>query len=190
DVDEDDRREVGGHLAESPRERELHLRDVRVAEHEPATPKPLEEVRADIRKRIIDERVHAEAKARADALFARLQGGETLDKLATEVGIAVKEERGVGRNAVNVDGALVTAAFSLPRPVQDKPGYSLVNLANDEFALLRLDNVADADPSAVDAPTREAARNSLEQTTATEAARDFIASLRASMDIQVAEDRM
>ncbi|MBX3696361.1 MAG: SurA N-terminal domain-containing protein [Dokdonella sp.] len=167
-----------------------HIAIVRVSDHKPATPKPLEEVRADIQKRIIEERVSKQAKARADALFARLEGGEGIDKIAAEVGVAVKQEQGIGRNAVNVDGALVNAAFELPRPQEGKPAYKLVGLANDEFALLRLDGVADADPTAVDAPTRESAKNTLQQAVASAAARDFIASLRAGMDIKIAEDRM
>lgn len=167
-----------------------HIAILRVAEHKAATPKPIGEVRDDIRQRILEERIGALAKKNADAQFARLEGGESLDKVASELKLEVKEERGIGRNAASVDGALVSAAFELPRSEGTKPRYKLVSLANDQFALLRLDNVADADPSAVDAPTREAARNTLEQAAASSAARDFVTSLRASMDIKVAEDRM
>ncbi|HMM67696.1 MAG TPA: SurA N-terminal domain-containing protein [Dokdonella sp.] len=167
-----------------------HIAIVRVAEHKAATPKPIEEVRADIQQRIIEERASAQARKIADEQFARLEGGESLDTIATALKLQVKEERGIGRNAVSVDGALVNAAFELPRSEGSSPRYKLVGMANDEFALLRLDNVADADPTAVDAPTREAARNTLEQAAATSAARDFVASLRAGMDIKVAEDRM
>jgi peptidyl-prolyl cis-trans isomerase D len=167
-----------------------HLAIVRVAEHKPATPKIIEEVRADIQKRIVDERISKQAKARADELFAQLEGGLGIDKIASDLTLPVRQERGIGRNAVNVDGALVSAAFELPRPQEAKPAYKQVALANDEFALLRLDAVADADPTAVDATTRDSARNTLQQAAASAAARDFIASLRSSMDIKIAEDRM
>ncbi len=168
-----------------------HLAIIRIAEHKAATPKPIEEVRADIERRIIEERVSKQAKARADELFARLEKGESIDALATELKLPLSEERGIGRNAVKLDAALVNAAFELPRPESaGKPPVQVVALAGDEYALLKLDQVADADPTAVDQITRESARNTLQQNLASVVARDFIAALRASMEIKVVEDRM
>ncbi|HET9034319.1 MAG TPA: SurA N-terminal domain-containing protein [Dokdonella sp.] len=163
---------------------------VRVSEHKAATPKPIEEVRTDIQRAIIEARIGKQAKEHADALFARLKKGESIDSIAEELKLAVEEQRGLGRNAVKVDTALIKAAFALPRPSADNRQVELVALANDEYALLKLDNVADADPTAVDLPTREAARTTLQQATSNAAARDFVAALRASMDVQIAEDRM
>jgi peptidyl-prolyl cis-trans isomerase D len=140
--------------------------------------------------RIVDERVSKQAKQRADELFARLQAGEELGKIATELNQEVKQELAIGRNAINLDNALVSGAFDLSRPVDGKSAYALVAMAGDQYALLRLDNVADADPAAVDAPTREAARNSLAQAMADSSAREFVAALRAGMDIEIAQDRM
>ena len=168
-----------------------HLAIIRIAEHKAATPKPIEEVRADIQRSIIAARVSKQAKARADELFARMEKGDAIDSLATELKLTVSEERGIGRNAVKLDAALVKAAFDLPRAeTAGKPPVRLVALANDEYVLLKLDNVADADPTAVDKPAREAARNTLQQNLSNGIARDFIAALRAGMDIKVAEDRM
>ena len=168
-----------------------HLAIIRVAEHKAATPKPIEEVRSDIQHSIIEARTSKQAKAHADELFARLEKGESIDSLATELKLTMSEERGIGRDAVKLDGALVKAAFDLPRAAASgKPPVQIVALSGDEYALLKLDNVADADPTAVDQPTREAARTTLQQSMSNEIARDFIAALRASMEIKVAEDRM
>ena len=168
-----------------------HLAIIRIAEHKAATAKPIEEVRADIQRRIIEERVSKQAKARADELFARLEKGESIDALATDLKLPLSEERGIGRNAVKLDAALVNAAFALPHPESaGKAPVQVVALAGDEYALLKLDHVADADPTAVDQVTRESARNTLQQNLASVAARDFIAALRASMEIKVVEDRM
>ncbi len=168
-----------------------HLAIARVGEHKAATPKPIEEVRGDIQHAIAEARLSNQAKARADELFARLEKGDSIDSLAAELTLAVSEERGIGRNAVKLDAALVKAAFDLPRAeTSGKAPVQIVALAGDEYALLKLDNVADADPTAVDQPTRETARNTLQQSLSNEIARDFIAALRASMEIKVAEDRM
>jgi peptidyl-prolyl cis-trans isomerase D len=167
-----------------------HIAIVRVGEHKPATPKPLDEVRADIRGRVITARVSKQAQAQADQLFARLEKGETLDAIAGELKLPVKDERGTGRNALNVDGTLVKAVFDMPRPQEGKPDVKLVALPNDEYALVRLDNVADADPTALDATTRESARNTLQQSASMASAREFVTALRASMKIKIVEDRM
>ncbi len=168
-----------------------HLAIIRVAEHKPATPRPIEEVRADIRHSIIETRLSKQARARADELFARLEKGDSIDSLAAELKLTVSEERGIGRNAVKLDAALVKAAFDLPRmETAGKPSVQVVGLANNEYVLIKLDNVADADPTAVDQPTRESARTALQQSLSNAIARDFIAALRAGLDITVAEDRM
>ncbi|MGB0133897.1 peptidyl-prolyl cis-trans isomerase, partial [Dokdonella sp.] len=166
-----------------------HLAIVRVSEHKPATPKPIEEVRSDVEQRVIAERISNLAQERADELFARLGKGESLTAIGEELALPVQEQKGVGRSAINVDQALVSSAFALPRPAEGKPEFSLVQLGADSFALLALDGVTDADPAAADQPTREAARNTIKQANADSAAREFVAALRAGMDVQVSEER-
>ncbi len=163
---------------------------VRIGEHKAATPKAIAEVQADIERSIMEARVSKQAKEHAESLLARLEKGESIESLSEELKLTVSDEKGIGRSAVKIDSALIKAAFSLPRPSVEKPQFQLVALANDEFALVKLDNVADADPAAVDGPTREAARTTLQQATSNAVARDLVAALRASMDIKVVEDRM
>ncbi len=167
-----------------------HIAIVRAGEHKAATPRPIEEVRADIQHSIIEARTIKQAKERADALFARLEKGDSIDSIAKELGVEVSAQHGIARSASNVDSALIKSAFSLSRPSTEKVQVQLVTLPNDEYALLRLDNVADADPTAVDMPTRESARTTLQQSTSNAVSQDFVAALRAGMDIKVAEDRM
>lgn len=167
-----------------------HLVVVRVAEHKAATAKPMNEVAGEIRQRIIAERASKLAKDQADALFARLGKGESLKSLADELKLEVQHAHGTGRDAVNLDSALVTAAFAMPRPIADQPQSKLVDLGGDQFALLSLEVVADADPTSVDAKTREAAKTTLMQSQASSAARDFVAALRSAVEIKVVEDRM
>lgn len=166
-----------------------HLAIVRVSEHKPATPRPIEEVRGDVEQRVVAERISNLAQQRADELLKRLEEGAVLSALAEELSLAVEEHKGIGRNAVNVDQALVSAAFSLPRPAEGKPGFKLVQLGTDSFALLELESVVDADPAAADQPTREAARNAIKRANADSAASEFVAALRAGMDIQISEER-
>lgn len=160
-----------------------HVVVVRVAEHKPATPKPLAEVKDDVRARIVAERVAKQAKERADALYADLGKGKTLEQIAEANGAKVEEATGIGRDAANLDSALVGAVFAMPRVQDGKPDNALVPLRADGYALVQLVKVVDGDPSKLDAKTREAARATLAQQTGALGASEFVAALRRSMKV-------
>jgi len=167
-----------------------HILIVRIAERKPATPKPLEEVQSDIKAKIVGERAAKKAKARADELYAALGKGETLEQVAAANKLKVESQQGIGRDAANLDSALVKAAFALPRPQEGKPQIQLVELGGDAYALLQLDSVTDGDPSKLDTKTKQAARNTLAQSVATVVTREFIDALRAGTKVHIAEDRL
>ena len=130
------------------------------------------------------------SKARADELYAALGKGETLEQVATANKLKVESQQGIGRDAANLDSALVKAAFALPRPQEGKPQIQLVELGGDAYALLQLDSVTDGDPSKLDIKTKQAARNTLAQSVATVVTREFIDALRAGTKVHIAEDRL
>lgn len=167
-----------------------HIVVVHVDQHEKSVPKPLDQVREDIRKKLADQSAAKQAREQADTLYASLEKGESLDKIATERKLKPTAEKDIGRNAANLDGKLVGEVFKLPRPQADKPVVGKVALANDVYALVVLDAVKDGDPAKLDAKTREAARNQLRQGVGSEAVRGFIDSLRKEAKIEIAEDRM
>ncbi|HEV7491758.1 MAG TPA: SurA N-terminal domain-containing protein [Rhodanobacteraceae bacterium] len=167
-----------------------HIAVVRVAEHKPATPKPLDEVRDQVRAKVLAERAAKKAKTRADELFAALGKGQSLDDIASANKLKIEKQQDIGRDAVNVDSAIVTAAFALPRPQADKPQRQLVPLGSDSYALLQLDSVVDGDPSKLDAKTKDAARNTLAESIGTTATREFVDALRADAKVRVSEDRL
>lgn len=167
-----------------------HIVVIRLAEHRAATPIPLDKVREQVKSRIIAARISEEARAKADALLAEAEAGKSLEELAAAHASKVEEQKGVGREAANVDSALVQAAFAMPRPQADKVEQRVVELGGDAFALLVLDKVVDGDPSQLDAKTREAARNALREGYGSEAASGLIAALRKTTKIQVFEDKL
>lgn len=167
-----------------------HIAVIRIAEHKPATPMPLDEVRDQVRGKIIAERVSTQAKKHADSLFTDLGKGQTLEQIASTNSLKVEEQKGIGREAATVDSALVKAAFEMPRPQSGKPGYKLVELGGDTYALIQLDAVVDADPSKLDAKTKEAARNALVQGAGSEIAREFVAALRKETKIRISENKL
>ncbi|HEX6834569.1 MAG TPA: SurA N-terminal domain-containing protein [Rudaea sp.] len=167
-----------------------HTVFVHIDQHEKPTPKPLDQVREQIRQKLTNQQLAKQAQERADALYARLTKGEKLDDIAASLKLKVEEQKGIGRNAANVDQKLVTEAFKLARPEEDRPTVGKVALANDAFALVELDAVTDGDPAKADAKTRDAARNTLTQAYGGEAVRGFVDSLRKTAKIEIAEDRL
>ncbi len=167
-----------------------HIVIIKVDQHEKSEPKPLDQVRDDIKKKLVDEQVIKAAHERADTLFARVQKGESLEKIAGELKLKLDEQKDIGRNASNVDRKLVDDVFKLDRPAEGKPTAGESSLSNGDFALVELTAVKDADPSKVDAKTKEAARNTLRQGQGGLAVRGYIDSLRKSAKIEVTEDRL
>jgi len=167
-----------------------HIVVVRVDQHEKPAPKPLDAVRDDIRKKLIAQDAAKASRERTETLYARLQKGETLDAVAADAKVKPVEEKGIGRSASNLDHAIVEAVFNLERPQDGKPVIGRVGLADNAYALIALDSVADGDPSKLDAKTKEAARNTLRQGLGAEAARGFVDSLKKAADIKIAEDRL
>ncbi|MEO8460465.1 MAG: SurA N-terminal domain-containing protein [Dokdonella sp.] len=167
-----------------------HVVVLRIATRKPTEVKPLAEVRTAIHDRMLAERVAAQAKSHADALFARLEKGETLEALAAEVKGKVDDQKGIGRQAATLDGALVQAIFAMPKPTAGKPDDKLVPLADDSYALVQLDKVADSDPAKLDATARESARTQLTQGQGNTAALEFVAALRKATEIKINEANM
>jgi peptidyl-prolyl cis-trans isomerase D len=167
-----------------------HIVVVRVDQHVKPEPKPLDAVREQIRAMLAAQQVAKAAKERADTLLARLQKGEALDKVATEIKLAPVEEKGIGRNAANLEKPLIDAVFALPLPAAGKPEPGMVALHDDVYALFQLDAVKDGDPSKLDPRTREAALNQLRQGLGYEAVSGFVDSLRKAAKIEIAENRL
>ena len=167
-----------------------HVAVVRIAEHKPATPIPLDSVKDAVRAKLLAERVAKQAKARADTLLADLGKGQTLDQIALAQKLKVEEQKDIGREAANVDSALIKAAFATPRPATGKSSNQLVDLGGDAYALLQINGVTDGDPSKLDAKTKEAARTTLAQQQGALAVREFIAALRRDTKIHISAERL
>ena len=154
-----------------------------VDRHVPAEARPLADVRADVDKRVLDERIAAQGKQDAQALLARVQKGLALDAAATAAGTSVHTAT-VERNATDVPAPLLAKAFVLPHPAADKPVYAAVDLNDGTHALLALDKVQAGDLTQVTAEQRETLRQQMAQAYAVEATREMVSELRGKVKIK------
>jgi peptidyl-prolyl cis-trans isomerase D len=163
---------------------------VRVAEHVPAAPRKLEDVRKAVRAAIVADRLGKAAKAQADAALAELKGGKTLDAYATEHKLEVKTADAVGRTAATVNAAVLQQVFQLPHPAEGKPTLGLADLSADRYALMALSAVQDGDPAKTEAEARTAMLEQLSQALGGAEANAFVQALRKNTPIEVVEERM
>ena len=131
---------------------------IRAAEHVPAAPRKLEDVREAVRAAIVADRMGKAAKAAADAALADLQGGKTLADYAAEKQLEVKTADAVGRAGATADPTVLRRVFELPHPAEGKPTLGLADRTGDRYALVSLTAVQDGDPTKTEArsPHRDA----------------------------------
>lgn len=162
---------------------------LRVVEHQRSEPRPLAEVDAQVRARIIEQRRQEAVRARAESLFARLEEGTAIADVAEQAGLDLELANAAGRNAMIPDPALVAQVFRLPRPQDGNPVRRLLAVA-DGHVLVELTGVTDGDPATVEDSRRSQVRAELEQARANAEAMALIASLRERTRIVVVEERM
>ncbi len=147
----------------------------RVFEHKPAAVRPLDEVKAEIANKLIEQESIAAATKRGAAKYAELQQGK-------DAGLAWGQARTVGRDgkpAVHPDALkAIFRADSAKLPV-----YIGVELRDRGYGLYRITRV-------IDAPPADAAREkSLQEQMARQAAQQdyaaYMASLRAAAKIEI-----
>ena len=163
---------------------------IRVAEHVPAAPRKLEEVREAVRAAIVADRMGKAAKAAADAGLAELQGGKTLEAFATDMQLEVKTADAVGRTGVTVNAAVLQQVFKLPHPAEGKPTLGIADMTADRYALVSLTAVQDGDPAKTEAEARTAMLEQLSQGLGGAEANAFVQALRKTTPIEVIEERM
>ena len=163
---------------------------VQVAEHQPSRPYTFEEIRdqvvSDWRR---DERA-SRAKAQAEGLLAELQSGKPIDELATANGAELKTFDGLGRSGFVVDPPLLQELFRMQPPAEGASTSAVLEPDAGRVVIAQLGAVHPGDPSKVDAAQREALTTQLSQAAGAAEAQAWVRSLRAGVDIRIAEDRM
>lgn len=166
-----------------------HIAIIRVTEHQPSVPRPLAEVRDQVVAQLKSEAARARTEALAESLRQKIGSGATLDAVAQELGAEVQTGAGIGRQALNLDPALVAEAFKLARPT-DKPVTAIVDLRPGAHAVVEVVKVVDGDPKAIDAAERERMRQQLLTAAQGTESRGLVDVLRDAADVRVAEDRL
>ncbi|OOG62212.1 peptidylprolyl isomerase [Rhodanobacter sp. B04] len=158
---------------------------IHVDKHVAAAARPVAEVRTDITKKIIDERVAAAEKKLSDEALARLNKGEAMSAVAAAMGGELKSVSEATRQGSNLPAALLLQAFLLPHPVAGKAQFAAVDMKDGSYALLAVDKVQDGDLSKVPPEQRDALRQQMAQVYGAEATHEMLELLRAKTKIKI-----
>lgn len=163
---------------------------LRVADRHPASHLPLAEVRDGIEREL--HRGDAAAMAREDGerIIARVAEGAALEELAREYGATWHPTTTVRRDDTQLDPAVLSAAFSMPRPAAGEPVTDGVELFSGDYAVLALYEVMDGVPEAVAEDQRAAHGEAVAQFLGQRTVQDLIDSLRERKKVRVFEDRL
>ncbi|MFM8333820.1 MAG: SurA N-terminal domain-containing protein [Candidatus Methylumidiphilus sp.] len=159
----------------------LHIR-----EHQPASDKPLAEVRQDIIARLRNKRTQEAARQQAERLLADVKQGKPMADAAKSAGAALVKAtvKLVGKS--DLPPALLAAVNKAPLPAGSKPSLSLAALDGGEPILFSLVEVKDGKIDAVDPKELEMAKEYLSKNAGQAELNAFLGQLRERAKVKIA----
>jgi peptidyl-prolyl cis-trans isomerase D len=158
---------------------------LRVKEHQPASDKPLAEVKEAIVAKLRDQDARKEAAQKVQELVKLVRDGKSLEDAAKTMNFAVAKGAAVRRNDPKLDPALLSALFKAPRPVDGKPVPESAELKNGDQAVFAVLSAKDGPTGGTDAKELESAREFLSNTEGQREFASFVGRLREIADVQV-----
>jgi len=158
---------------------------LRVKEHQPASDKPLAEVKEAIVAKLRDQDARKEAAQKVQELVKLVRDGKSLEDAAKTMNFAVAKGAAVRRNDPKLDPALLSALFKAPRPVDGKPVPESAELKNGDQVVFAVLSVKDGPTGGTDAKELESAREFLSNTEGQREFASFVGRLREIAHVQV-----
>ncbi|HMB38526.1 MAG TPA: SurA N-terminal domain-containing protein [Wenzhouxiangellaceae bacterium] len=166
-----------------------HALVVRVTEHQPSEPRPLDDVADEIRSRLVRDAAHEAARAYAVDLVERVQSGdETLEQLAEAEELELEQQQAT-RRSFELGSQVLDTLFSLPRPADSEVLLEVIPNANN-WLLVRLEQVSPGDPDQADDAQRQSALQQIRFTRSSLEFEGLLQWLRENTEISVIEQRL
>ena len=156
------------------------LISARVLEFKPATVQPLDEVRAEIVKRLTRDQAAQLAAKQGRELLAKLKQGDAGE-------VSWSAAKWVSReNAQGFAGPAVAEIFKADGG--KLPAYAGIETPQGGYVLVKITRIVDAET--FDAARRKAAADELRQMVAQEELNAYVASLKLKADVKIQQDRL
>ncbi|MGK7295586.1 MAG: SurA N-terminal domain-containing protein [Candidatus Wenzhouxiangella sp. M2_3B_020] len=162
---------------------------LRVTEHQPSEPRPLDDVRAEIRDRLVRDAALAAAREHAAGIVERVRDEEaTLQEVAENEALEF-EEREATRRSFELGPAVLEELFRLPAPAEGETLYDVLPDGSN-WLVVRLDDVTAGDPASAGDAQRQSARRQIALVRSNREFEGLLEWLRANTEISVVEDRL
>lgn len=163
---------------------------VRVAEHEPARVKPLQEVRDDIVADLRREGARIMVATRGQEALAKLRSGDSMAAVGKMLSASVKNVGMVGRDSDDLDVTAIARLFSMPKPSEGKPSLAALSLEDGDYVVLSLSKIESPKLSEGDEAEKLNTERNLQGRIAGAEFQAFLAGLQEDLDVEIHEDRI
>lgn len=164
---------------------------LRVAEHTPERALPVAAVREQVIAAVRADRARRTAEKEADALLARLRGGEALASIATSKNLPPPEQFDALRRGMPFPDAVASEAIfaaAVPAPGKATPGKA--TLQNGNAVLFTVNKVTPGDLATMPPAQRDGMRDQLAGIAADEELKALVNSLRKNMKVRIVEQNL
>jgi peptidyl-prolyl cis-trans isomerase D len=159
---------------------------LRVANHKPAEPRPLAEVREQIIAQMRSQAMRDAAAAKGAEAIERLKKGESWTAVVSSAGLTPAGKRFVTRQDSIAPPAVLEAAFKAGRSEfsEEKPHYAGVVTADGNYAVVAVTQAVNANPSTEPATELAARRRRAENTIGGQEFAGYLAETERTAEIE------
>ena len=158
---------------------------LRVRDHEPASDKSIDSVRATILDRLKDQQARDDAAKASQDLLTAVRQGKALQDAAKPLGLTVAQGVALLRTTEKVPLELLKAVFTNARPTEGKPTLGEVSSVDGSHYVFVLTQVKDGSSTAKDPKEFESASEFMERGYGQLEYTTFIERLRERMDVEI-----
>ncbi|MEY2696846.1 MAG: hypothetical protein RL333_984 [Pseudomonadota bacterium] len=158
---------------------------LRVRDHEVATDKSIDSVKAIIVGQLRNQEARDEANQRAQTLLESVRQGKSLLDASKAQGLSVTQGVTLLRTSEKVPMELLRAAFSTGRPIAGKPAAGEVALPDGSHFIFAVTQVKDGAATAKDAKEQESASEFMQRGYAQLEYTTFVDRLRELIEVEI-----
>ncbi len=158
---------------------------LRLLERKPSVVRELDSVKQDVIAAISNEKARQEAIDKANKIKQRIQAGETIQKVAADLKLAVQEPKGLMRSKNTLPEQLNDAIFKAAKPVAGKATIFSVGLPTGEQVVVSLKKVIPGTMSEEDKKQMELAKKNLAKAFGQSEFNAMLASLQTKADVSI-----
>ncbi|MEQ1543671.1 SurA N-terminal domain-containing protein [Methyloglobulus sp.] len=158
---------------------------LRLLERKPAAVRELNSVKQDVVTAISNDKASQQAIEKANKIKLRVQAGESIQKVAADLKLAVKESTGLTRTKNSLPEQLNDAIFKAAKPVAGKATMFAVGLSTGEQVVVSLKKVAIGVISDEDKKQMELAKKNLAKAFGQSEFNAMLASLQTKADVSI-----